>query len=56
MTTPTNPRKRPESSKDGSGRSFNPFVNEADMFKVVVWAGLIAVALIVLVVLVRTIV
>lgn len=39
--------------RERSGRRFNPFANEADMFKVVVVTGVVVVAVILLVVLVR---
>jgi hypothetical protein len=63
----TDPDKRPDSSQNGAQspaepaagpeeKRFNPFIHEADMFKVVLWAGGIAVVVILLVVLLGAIV
>jgi hypothetical protein len=51
----TGARRPAEPASEGSPRRFNPFINEDDMFKVVLWAGGIVLAIVVLIVLVRTI-
>lgn len=53
--TPDSPQKRSESPESGSERRFNPFVNEGDMFKIVLWVAGAALVLIVLLALAQTI-
>ncbi len=63
--TPEHPDSRKESAQrapeEAAGpasdqkQRFNPFVNEDDMFKVVLWAGAICLAIVLLAMIVRSI-
>lgn len=53
--TPSDPENAAKSPQKGEDERFNPFRNEGDMFKIVVWAGAVCLALILIVFLVRAV-
>lgn len=51
----TDPDKQAEAPQKQPPRRFNPFLNEEDMFKVVLWAGGIVLVIMALVLLARAV-